>query len=188
MRPASELPPSERPQSFIRARFAEAVEPAQNFGMATTSQTNTTRLKNAKDLTREPPRSPRVKLGGYAIMARMIDKGRATIAGTAGEYHFDCPLDNMLFGFKGVKGTEVRPVLESGASDEEILRWFNEHGTKKSDSEIKAWSAGVEAARPYDDPEKREWFVGECKKVGLDPAKSTLFDFLDTDDRQSYKK
>lgn len=33
-------------------------------------------LPNAKDLTREPPRSPRLRLGGYALMARMIDKGR----------------------------------------------------------------------------------------------------------------
>jgi hypothetical protein len=47
--------------------------------------TTTTQIKNAKDLTREPPRSPRVRLGGYVIMARMIDKGRATINGTNGE-------------------------------------------------------------------------------------------------------
>ena len=46
-------------------------------------------LKDAKNLSRQPPRSPRQRLGGYAIMPRMIDKGRATIAGTAGEYHFD---------------------------------------------------------------------------------------------------
>jgi hypothetical protein len=161
--------------------------------MATTSQSNTspastTRVKNAKDLSREAPRSPRMRLGGYAIMARMIDKGRATINGTAGEYHFDCPVDNMLFGFKGVKGDEVRALLQSGASDDEIVRWFGQHGMQKDDAEIKAWSAGVEAGRPYDNPEKREWFTGECKKVGLDPAKSTLFDFLDADDRQSFKK
>jgi hypothetical protein len=152
------------------------------------TQTTTHTLKNAKNLTREAPRSPRQRLGGYALMARMIDKGRATIAGTAGEYHFDCPVDNMLFGFKGVKGDEVREVLASGASDQEILDWFNHHGTPKSDAEIKAWAAQVESARPYDNPEKREWFVGECKKVGLDPAKSTLFDYLDTDDKQSFRK
>jgi hypothetical protein len=159
--------------------------------MATQSQSQTqshTKLNHAKDLTREAPRSPRQRLGGYVIMARMIDKGRATINGTAGEYHFDCPVDNMLFGFKGVKGDEVRQLLASGASDDEILKWFNAHGTQKTDAEIKAWSAGTEAGRPYDNPEKREWFVGECKKVGLDPAKSTLFDYLDADDKQSFRK
>jgi hypothetical protein len=159
--------------------------------MATNTNTDirtNTPLKNAKNLTREAPRSPRARLGGYAIMARMIDKGRATIAGTAGEYHFDCPVDNMLFGFKGVKGGDVRQVLASGAGDDQILAWFNKNGAQKTDAEIKAWSAGVEAARPYDDPEKREWFVGECKKLGLDPAKSTLFDYLDADDKASFRK
>src|SRR6187401_3125623 len=40
----------------------------------------------AKDLTREAPRSPRVRTNGYALLARMADKGRATINNTAGEY------------------------------------------------------------------------------------------------------
>lgn len=145
-------------------------------------------LTNARDLSREAPRSPRVRLGGYALMARMIDKGRATIAGTAGEYHFDCPVDNLLFSFKGVKGEDVRQVLASGASDGEILAWFNRHGTPKSDAEIKAWSAGVEASSLYDDPKKRDWFSGECRRLGLDPARTTLFTYLEADDRQSFRK
>src|SRR5438045_519692 len=81
-------------------------------------------------------------LGGYVRMGRMMEKGRATIAGTAGEYHFDCPVDNMLFGFKGVKGADVRAVLASGASDAEVLAWFGSHGTAKSDAEVKAWADG----------------------------------------------
>lgn len=148
----------------------------------------TTQLRNAKDLSREAPRSPRTRLGHYALMARMIDKGRATINGSNGEYHFDCPVDNMLFGFKGVNGEEVRTALASGASDEEILAWFNAHGTRKTDAEIKAWSAEAEASSLYNNPEKREWFSGECKRLGLDPARTTLFTYLETDDRQSFRK
>ena len=33
------------------------------------------------DLTKFPPRSPRVRLGGYAILPRMLDKGRAELTG-----------------------------------------------------------------------------------------------------------
>lgn len=88
-------------------------------------------MNTAKDLSKEPPRSPRVRLGGYALMARMSDKGRADINGTVGEYHFACPLDSRLFEFKGVNADEVRKVLASGASDEELLSWFNSHGTPK---------------------------------------------------------
>ncbi len=40
------------------------------------------------DLTQRPPRSPRVRLGGYVILPRMLDKGRAALAGKLGEYHF----------------------------------------------------------------------------------------------------
>jgi hypothetical protein len=142
----------------------------------------------SKDLTKEPPRSPRTRIGDYALMARMIDKGRATINGTVGEYHFACPLDQQLFEFKGIQADEVKGVLQSGASDEDVLAWFNKHGAAKSPAEVKAWSDGVESYNPHETPEKREWFDGECAKLGLDPAKSTLVDYLETDDRVSFKK
>jgi len=136
----------------------------------------------AKDLTKEAPRSPRVRLGGYALIARAIDKGRATLNGTVGEYHFDCPLDNYLFGFKEVKGEDVKQLLANGATDEEIVAWLDTHGAAKTAAEITAFSDAVEAGRPYDNEEKREWFIGECARIGIDPAKSTLVDFLDADD------
>ena len=141
-----------------------------------------------KDLTQEAPRSPRLRLGNYAILARTLDKGRAFIAGKIGEYHFDCPLDNMLFDFKGVKGDEVKPLLEKGASDQDIVAWLDSHGTPKTPSVVKAWADGIEAAKPYENPEKKEWFAGECAKLGLDPAKTTLFDWLEADDKASYAK
>ena len=145
-------------------------------------------MTTAKDLSKVPARSPRIRVGGYAILARMADKGRASLNGTAGEYHFDCPVDNMLFGFKGVKGADVEPVLKSGASDEQIAAWLNTHGTPKTPAEVKAWSDSVEAERPYNNPEHREWFAGECAKLGLKPEITTLFDFLEADDRASFKK
>jgi len=152
----------------------------------TTNQTNKP-MNTAKNLTKEPPRSPRNRLGDYALMARMIDKGRASLAGNVGEYHYACPLDQMLFDFKGVKADEVKQLLGSGASDEQVVAWFNSHGTAKTSDEIKAWSNGVESYRPYDNPEKKDWFVGECAKVGLKPETSTLVDYLEADDAASFK-
>jgi hypothetical protein len=141
----------------------------------------------AKNLTQQAPTSPRVRTGGYVILARMADKGRAAINGTVGEYHFDCPLDNFLFGFKGVKGSDVKDLLANGATNEDIAAWLDKNGTPKTASEITAWSDSMEAANPYNDPEKREWFAGECAKVGIDPKNHTLFDWLETDDRLSFK-
>jgi Domain of unknown function (DUF5069) len=139
-----------------------------------------------KDLTKEAPRSPRIRVGGYAILGRTIDKCRALVAGNIGEYHFDCPLDNMLFSFKGVKGDDFKAQIENGASDDEMVEWLNRNGQKKTPDEIKRWGDEVTAARPYDDPERREWFIEQTKPLGLDASKVTLFDWLEKDDKASY--
>lgn len=144
--------------------------------------------QTGKDLMKEAPRSPRTRVGGYVILGRTIDKCRALLWGNIGEYHFDCPLDNMLFGFKGVKADDFKRQVEQGASDEEIAQWLDANGDKKSPEEIKTWADETEAARPYNDPEKREWFAEQVKPYGMDPATTTLFDWLDRDDRESYKK
>ena len=69
---------------------------------------------NVPDLTRRPPRSVRVRLGGYAILPRMLDKGRATLAGTHGEYHFNCPTDQLFLDFVGVSAAAVKGQLAKG--------------------------------------------------------------------------
>jgi hypothetical protein len=139
-----------------------------------------------KDLTKESPRSPRTRVGGYAILGRTIDKCRALVAGDIGEYHFDCPLDNMLFGFKNVKGPDFKAQIESGASDQQMAEWLDGNGDSKTPEEIKHWSDEMEANNPYNDPERRDWFVEQTKTLGLDPAKTTLFDWLDADDTASH--
>ncbi len=139
-----------------------------------------------KDLTTEAPRSPRVRIGGYAILGRTIDKCRALIAGDIGDYHFDCPLDNMLFGFKGVTGDDFKAQIESGASDQQMAEWMDANGQPKSQDEVKRWSDEVEARNPYNDPERRDWFVEQTKPLGLDPATTTLFDWLEADDKASH--
>jgi hypothetical protein len=139
-----------------------------------------------KDLKREAPRSPRIRVGGYGILGRTIDKCRALVAGDIGEYHFDCPLDNMLFDFKGVKGDDFKEQIEQGASDQEMIEWLNQSGEKKTPAEIKRWSEKVEASSLYDDLEKHDYFVRETRKLGLDPEKTTTFDWLEIDDRVSH--
>lgn len=149
---------------------------------------STSALTQTKDLTEQAPASPRIRTGGYAILARMADKGRATLAGKNGEYHFDCPLDNMLFDFKGVKGDQVKELLVAGNSDAEIAAWFDTHGSPKTAAEVKEWSDGIEAYSPYSNPEKKEWFVEQTTPLGLDPARTSLFDWLEADDAASFKK
>jgi len=141
-----------------------------------------------KDLTKEAPRSPRMHVGGYAILGRTIDKCRALVAGNIGEYHFDCPLDRTLFGFKGVKGEDFKAQIEHGASDQEMVEWLNQSGEKKTPAQIMRWSEKMEASSLYDNLEKWDFFVEECNKLGLDPSKTTTFDWLEVDDRVSHAK
>lgn len=140
----------------------------------------------SKDLTQEAPRSPRERLGPYMLMARMADKGRAVLANTNGEYHFNCPLDQMLFRFKEVDPEAVRDLLKSGATDEQILDWFLKNGVHREPWEIQKWADDLCDYRPYDDTEKRGWFVGECRELGLDPTHTTLFEMLETDDERAF--
>jgi hypothetical protein len=146
------------------------------------------KLVTGKDLTKEAPRSPRIRIGGYVILGRTIDKCRALVAGDIGEYHFDCPLDNTLFGFKGVNGADFKAQIENGASDQQMAEWLDQTGEKKTLEEIKRWSDETEATSPYNNPERRDWFIEQTKPLGLDPAKTTLFEWLEADDKASYGK
>ena len=143
-------------------------------------------IANAKDLTQQAPTSPRHRTGGYAILSRMTDKARADIAGTMGEYHTDCPLDHMLLDWKGVEYAEVRKALEAGATDGEIAAYLDTHGTPKTPEEVRAWSDGMDKATLHGHPEKGAYFDDECQKLGLDGSRTTVFEWLEADDRASY--
>jgi hypothetical protein len=133
------------------------------------------------DLTKFPPRSPRVRLGGYVILPRMLDKGRATVAGKHGEYHYACPLDQRFLEFAGIDPEKLKKQLAK--SDGEVLAWIEKNAKhKRSPEAIAAWSALAEQRAPAD-LESREYFNGLHKTAA--PKREdivTWFDLLDVDD------
>jgi hypothetical protein len=137
----------------------------------------------ALDLTQRAPRSPRVRLGGYAILARALDKGRATIVKKNGEYHYNCPLDQSCFEFIGITGEALKKELAKGASDSDVLAWIEKHGKhKRLPFQIEAWSAFAEKRAPSDIG-SREYYNGLVKQCG--PKRediATWFEMLDVDD------
>ncbi|HTV62519.1 MAG TPA: DUF5069 domain-containing protein [Verrucomicrobiae bacterium] len=142
---------------------------------------------NSPDLTKFPPRSPRVRLGGYVILPRCLDKGRATIAGKNGEYHYDCPLDQRFLEFAGVDAEALKKELAAGKGDGDILQWINANAKhKRTEVEIAIWSRLAEKRAPGD-VESRDYFNGMQKTVG--PKREdiiTWFDLLDLDDYVSF--
>jgi len=111
-------------------------------------------LNNAPDLTKTFPRSPAEELGGYVLLARIVDKCRATIAGTNGEYNFNCPLDRQFFDFTGIDAEEFRQFVASGAGDEEIARWVRERDSAHSDTDILTWCYEQRTREPRTAQEK----------------------------------
>src|SRR4051812_15400473 len=95
---------------------------------------------SAPDLTKFPPRSPRVRLGGFAHFPRMIDKARAFAAGTNGEYHYNCPIDQRLFTFSGVNPDAFLVEVKAGKTDSELLAYFMANlQPKRQPFEIAEW-------------------------------------------------
>lgn len=137
------------------------------------------------DLTQHPPRSVRVRLGGYAHLPRLLDKARAVIAGKGGEYHYNCPLDQRFFAFTKINPDEMLETIKSGKSDTEMLAWVNEKAGKLH-HEIKAWSDWLEQYGPGG-PDGHEWLAGVVKSAA--PKRDDIRSFaelLDLDDYVSY--
>jgi hypothetical protein len=142
---------------------------------------------NGPDLTKRPPRSPRVRLGGFVLLARVIDKGRATLAGTNGEYNYNCPLDQRFFAFVGADAEGLKQQIAAGRGDKELLDWLRANGKNKHNfDEIQTWSMSEERRSPTE-PESRQLF--EKIRDGAAARRTdvqTWFELLDLDDHVSY--
>ena len=137
------------------------------------------------DLTQHPPRSVRVRIGGYAHLARLLDKARAVIANKGADYHYNCPLDQQLFAFVGVTADAMLAEIKVGKSDLEMLTWLNAN-TKRQPYEVLAWSAWLEQLGPGD-AEGHEWIASVIQ--GHKSAREDIRSFaemLDLDDFISY--
>lgn len=51
---------------------------------------------------------------------------------------------------------------------------------------IAGWSDDVQVKRLYEDIDEWKWFVQVCAEAGIGPATSTLFDYLEADDRVNF--
>ncbi len=76
------------------------------------------------DLRREAPRAPQLWLGGFTVAARVLDKCRATQAGTNGEYHYNCPVDRAFFAVAGLKADGFSAMVATGADDASAAGWI----------------------------------------------------------------
>jgi hypothetical protein len=133
------------------------------------------------DLTQHPPRSPYVTLGGFAHLPRLIDKARAKNARKAGDYVYNCPMDENFFVFTGIKAKAFLAAVKTRKSDSQVLAWVRAH-TKRLPGEIMAWSAWIRTNGPGR-RQGHERFSEQIAALGKDRDDiRTFFDLLDLDD------
>jgi hypothetical protein len=117
----------------------------------------------------------------------MLDKGRATIASTNGEYHYACPLDHRFLDFLGVDPDALKEQLAEGKGDVAILAWILENAKNHpTEFAIDAWSNFAEHRAPAD-TDSRPYFNELHAKAA--PGREdivTWFDLLDLDDYVSF--
>ncbi len=140
------------------------------------------------DLTQRPPRGFRVRVGNFVILARMLDKGRATVAGKNGEYEYASSMDQHLVRFLGFDADALLKELEQGKGDWEILQWIQAHcKNPRVPWEIDAWSNFMEKRGPDSDVETLEFFtdyLAKSSKVREDLK--TWFEIIELDDYVSF--
>ena len=136
------------------------------------------------DLTQRPPRSFRVRLGNYVILARMLDKGRATLARKNGEYKYNSGTDQHLVRFLGLDAKALLKELAAGKGDSEILEWINQNARHKpAPWEVEQWSDYQQRRGPDSDAETIGFFAEAVAKVSKTREDiKTWADLLDLDD------
>jgi hypothetical protein len=137
----------------------------------------------APDLSKFPPRSPRTRLGGFVHLPRLIDKARATVAGTNGDFHYDCPVDAHFWAFTGIKPAAFLKEIKAGKGDGELLAYVLAHARpQRSPGDIASWSAWFENRAPGN-VDGRTFFNDVHKRNAPDREDiGTWFDWLELDD------
>jgi quercetin dioxygenase-like cupin family protein len=94
---------------------------------------------NAKDLSVVDPEPFDCVLDGYAYIPRMLDKARATLAGTQGRYLFGCPVDHTCMARLGIAPELVLELAAAHDDDRDVLAALQSRGIP---SAADAWFDG----------------------------------------------
>jgi len=140
----------------------------------------------ALDLTQDFPRSPRTLFAGYVIAGRMLDKCRAVLNESAGEYDFNCGVDRTFLEFAGIDAEEFKDFVATGATDEEVADWIHNKAKKQSAAEIAVWNFSLKCRRISElPPERQAWvqdYLLEHVKPEVQERVIFYFDLIDAEE------
>jgi len=137
------------------------------------------------DLTRHPPRSAYdTSLLNLIGLARMTDKGRASLSNSLGEYFYgkDSLLDSFVLKTLGISAKDFQNALRECTTDEAVVSHLQTN-TKASEEEIKAFNDDFISRGPRTTAQT-DWFRNRVR--GLDPNRddlATLIAMVQLDDQ-----
>ena len=110
------------------------------------------------------------------MLARTIDKARAALAGTLGEYYYDCPMDQQLFATLGVDGEEFKRAVDGAPDDATVIAWLREKGSLKSPDAFAAHNRAIDAWEPKSDAGRARF---EEQRNAIAPGRSDVRNWTD---------
>jgi hypothetical protein len=139
------------------------------------------------DLTTSYPRSVHDKVFGLVQIGRTIDKGKATAIGKEGEYHYNCSMDQAVFGFLGIDHEKMLDVIKNAKSDADIESYVKGFVDKKSPQEIEAWNKEWVTHKPTGD--SLNYFLELRNQLAPDRTDVVSWaDLLDIDEKRPVPK
>lgn len=131
------------------------------------------------DLRTALPRSMKTRLGGYVHLARMIDKCRAVLAGTEGEYIYPCPMDERLLDYAGITAEQFTAAVKANVTDEGVAEWLRRTATPHATAELEEWNRKLLERGPSS-PESAAKFAKY--RDAVDPSRTDITAWSDLQD------
>lgn len=137
------------------------------------------------DLSTRAPRSPRVRLAGLYMLARTIDKLRATLpGGNLGPYQL-AGFSERLLAALGIAEDDIRAVVALAKDDDEVASWVLKYSDQSKYPEINARLEAPTVGERLDRPDfLARYPIIEQKRL---PAETTLLEMLELDDAAMFE-
>lgn len=121
----------------------------------------------------------KTRLAGYVHLARMIDKCRAVLAGTEGEYIYPCPMDDRLLEFTGITADQFTAAVKAHPTDDGVAEWLRRTATPHDTVELETWNNRLLERGPSS-PESAAKF--NRYRDAVDPSRTDITAWSDLQD------
>jgi len=138
------------------------------------------------DLTKSFPRSPRERLDGIPMLPRTIDKARAYLSGTLGEYKFgdNSGYDRELFDTLGIDAEAFLECIRQAPDDEGVVRWLHANARTVDARDNQLLIASLDAMGLETDEDRAELkeYVADNAPAAVREKIKTWVDWIDFDE------